>query len=488
MRQSIKKQLTFIFLGLIVSILLACFFVNVFFLGKYYVANKEESLHNMYHQLEVCLEQDVLTTDQTQLMLQGLVEKSNISFMIQDTEGQVIIATNNDKEWLQIQLFSYQFNKNNNKIKLIDKSDVYEIWTSKDPRTRMEYIEMWGYFPEGEAFILRTPMESIQESVALANRFLLYVGTVLIFVSILFIRYFTKRITDPILELARLSKRMTELDFDAKYVSGGDNEIGMLGNHFNIMTERLETTISELKTANNELQKDLENKEKAETMRSEFLSNVSHELKTPIALIQGYAEGLQDGISDDPESREFYCEVIRDEAEKMNQLVKNLLELNHLEYNNEDLQMERFDIQELIRGVVQSLEIVRQQKNVELILTIPEEPCIVWGDQFKVEHVIRNYLTNALNHVDGEQIIHVKVEPLEKMRISVFNTGKPIPEADIERIWEKFYKVDKARTREYGGNGIGLSVVKAIMETLHQGYGVKNYDNGVEFWFELDRK
>ena len=488
MRQSIKKQLTFIFLGLIVSILLACLFVNVFFLGNYYVVNKEESLHNMYHQLEVCLEQDVLTTEQTQLMLQGLVEKSNISFMIQDTEGQVIIATNNDKEWLQIQLFSYQFNKNNNKIKLIDKDDVYEIWTSKDPRTKMEYIEMWGYFPEGESFILRTPMESIQESVALANRFLLYVGTVLIFVSVLFIRYFTKRITDPIQELARLSKRMTELDFDAKYVSGGDNEIGMLGTHFNIMTERLETTISELKTANNELQKDLENKEKAETMRSEFLSNVSHELKTPIALIQGYAEGLQDGISDDPESRAFYCEVIRDEAEKMNQLVKNLLELNHLEYSNEDLQMERFDIQELIRGVVQSLEIVRQQKNVELILTIPEEPCIVWADQFKVEHVIRNYLTNALNHVDGEHIIHVKVEPLEKMRISVFNTGKPIPETDIERIWEKFYKVDKARTREYGGNGIGLSVVKAIMETHHQGYGVKNYDNGVEFWFELDRK
>ena len=120
-----------------------------------------------------------------------------------------------------------------------------------------------------------------------------------------------------------------------------------------------------------------------------------------------------------------------------------------------------------------------------------EQPVYVWADEFKVEQVLRNYLSNALNHVEGERVIDVRLqvdENREIARITVFNTGKPIPEEELERIWQKFYKVDKARTREYGGNGIGLSIVKAIMESCGQDYGVVNYGNGVAFWFELSLK
>jgi signal transduction histidine kinase len=115
------------------------------------------------------------------------------------------------------------------------------------------------------------------------------------------------------------------------------------------------------------------------------------------------------------------------------------------------------------------------------------EPIYVWADEFKTEEVIMNYYTNALNHLDGECVIEIKLEKIDdKVRVSVFNTGEPIPEDSIDHIWEKFYKVDKARTREYGGSGVGLSIVKAIMDSMHQEYGVRNYDNGVEFWFELE--
>lgn len=119
------------------------------------------------------------------------------------------------------------------------------------------------------------------------------------------------------MELAKLSESMADLNFDEKYTSGGSNEIGILGENFNKMSRQLEMTISELKRANNQLQQDIEQKEKMEDMRNEFLGNVSHELKTPLALIQGYAEGLKEGVNDDPESREFYCDVIMDEAGKM---------------------------------------------------------------------------------------------------------------------------------------------------------------------------
>ena len=347
---------------------------------------------------------------------------------------------------------------------------------------------MWGNFDNGDIFIMRSPLESIRSAVTIFNRFIGVVGGCVILVSVLLAWYFSKRITEPIKELATLSQKMADLDFDAKYTSGGSNEIGVLGENFNRMSERLEQTISNLKEANYKLQKDIEQKEKRENMRSEFLGNVSHELKTPIALIQGYAEGLKEGVNDDPESREFYCEVIMDEAGKMNRMVKNLLALNQLEFGEDDVQFERFDITSLISGVLQSLDILIEQKEAQVIFR-HKNPIYVWADEFKVEQVVRNYVNNALNHVDGEKVIEIKItQENDVAKITVFNTGTPIPEEDLPHIWEKFYKVDKARTREYGGNGIGLSIVKAIMDSFGKGYGAINHTNGVEFWFELDMK
>jgi signal transduction histidine kinase len=221
-------------------------------------------------------------------------------------------------------------------------------------------------------------------------------------------------------------------------------------------------------------------------MRKEFLSNVSHELKTPIALIQGYAEGLKEGIDDGLESRDFYCGVIMDEASKMNHMVTKLLSLNQLEFGTDTVAMERFDITMLIRNYLQSAEILCRQKEISLRME-DYPPVSVWADEFKVEEVFNNYFSNAINHVAGNRVIDVKLTLKEnRVRVSVFNTGIPIPEESIPHIWEKFYKVDKARTREYGGSGVGLSIVKAIMDAMNQSYGVINYDNGVEFWFELE--
>ena len=266
------------------------------------------------------------------------------------------------------------------------------------------------------------------------------------------------------------------------------NEIDLLGNHMNQLSEVLERTISELKSANVELTRDIERKTKIDEMRKEFLSNVSHELKTPLALIQGYAEGLQECINDDEESRNWYCEVIIDEAGKMNRMVKKLLTLNQLEFGNDQVVMERFNITELIRGITSASGILLDQKGIALDIQGLDD-FYVWGDEFKVEEVITNYLSNAINHCEGEKKIRIFCTRREDvLRISVFNTGKPIPEEDIGQIWDKFYKVDKARTREYGGSGIGLSIVKAIMDSFHQECGVMNHEDGVEFWMELSMR
>lgn len=370
------------------------------------------------------------------------------------------------------------------KVRTLEETDNYTLEVNRD--MDMDYLDMWGMLDNNNVFLIRLPMAGISDSIQISNMFYLYTGMIVVAISILAIWFLSQRLTKPLEELTDISIRMSNLDFNAKYESGGEDEIGVLGQNFNKMSKELEQTISELKTANNELQKDIEKKERIDDMRKEFLSNVSHELKTPIALIQGYAEGLKECINDEAESRDFYCEVIIDEAAKMNNMVKKLLTLNQLEFGNDQISMECFDLTELVRGVVNSAQLLADQKDAQ-ILFVQDTSVYVWGDEFKIEEVVTNYVSNAINHIDGERKIEIKMQRREgHIRLSVFNTGKPIPEEDIDKIWIKFYKVDKARTREYGGSGIGLSIVKAIMESMNQKFGVKNYENGVEFWFELE--
>jgi signal transduction histidine kinase len=288
--------------------------------------------------------------------------------------------------------------------------------------------------------------------------------------------------------MARVANRMAALDFDAKVSVDRSDELGVLGNSMNELSEKLETTISELKAANAELQKDIQKKEEIDEMRKDFLSHVSHELKTPIALIQGYAEGLMDNINEDQESRDFYCEVIMDEAKKMNVMVKKLLNLNQIEFGNNQVEIRRFDICQLISNKINSSSILFAKKNAEVIFR-ETAPVYVWADELMIEEVFSNYLSNAINHVYPNGVIKVWFENLDStLRVHVYNDGDRIPEEDLDKLWIKFYKVDKARTREYGGNGIGLSIVAATMEAHGKAYGVENKEKGVDFYFDMDQK
>lgn len=486
MKHSIRRQMMGLFIGLLICMLIALLAVNIWFLEPYYIRDKEEKFVAMYTSLkEAVLDGNLQDTD-TFNNLYKQAEKNNMFFLVVNLVEQRGYSNVPDTMELKQQLDEFLLNQSSGNDKILQSTDDYEISQTNRHGGQTDDLRMRGALADGYYFVIRSPLASIQESVAISNQFLIYVGCIIILIGSILVLFFSRWLTDPILELAALSVKMADLDFDAKYKSGGENEIGILGENFNTMSEKLEKAISDLKSANYHLQKDIEKKEKLEKMRNDFLGNVSHELKTPIALIQGYAEGLKEGVNDDAESREFYCDVIMDEAAKMNQMVRNLLTLNQLEFGDEDVQFTRFNLTELVAGVLSSMDILAQQKEARVIFR-QKDPVYVWADELKVEQVVRNYISNAFNHVSGDMIIEVKLlADDEKARVTVFNTGVPIPEEDISHIWEKFYKVDKAHTREYGGNGIGLSIVKAIMESFHQNYGVNNYDNGVEFWFELD--
>ena len=487
-KHSLTRQVTSIVSLLVAGAILLCWVLNTTLLPRYYMHNKKELLMENYQTISNASAQDELESDEFAVTFDNLCSNGNIMALILQQDGKVLRSSVNDLDALRTEFWDVLLH--GDKMEVLYSNDQYQLLRKTDTRLDSEYLVLVGVLENGDMVLMRTAVESIWESAAISNRFLLFAGAAAIVASLLVAFFTTRHITRPLQQLTDISKRMVDLDFNAKYESNQSNsyEVEELGNHINRLSENLERTISELKTANVELQDDIEKKIQIDEMRKEFLSNVSHELKTPLALIQGYAEGLQECINDDAESREFYCDVIIDEADKMNRMVKKLLTLNQLEFGNDQVIMERFDMTELIRGVANSTKILMEQKGIRLELEDSEEAW-VWGDEFKVEEVITNYMSNAINHADGEKLIRVFYTRSEdKLRVSVFNTGQPIPEEDIDKIWVKFYKVDKARTREYGGSGIGLSIVKAIMDSFHQQCGVINHEDGVEFWMELGTK
>ena len=553
-KHSIRFKITVLFAGIICILIVMLLLFNITFSEKFYMQDKQEAMLNAYESIDdACNQYSAGSISDTDLRnnLEQVSTSKGMSIIIVNSDWTTFYVSTHGDEMMLERLKKSIFNndifqgmpdksgsmqeqpdENRNgdgrpddlpdnagdnsdngdrnagkktlPEKIIDmsgngasetrdilyQSDKYTVQKVYDSRLLDDYIELWGTLDNGNFILRRTPIQGIKDNVHISNTFITYIGIGTLIIGIIAAFVLSSYISRPIKQLSNIAERMSELDFDIKYDGKDKGEIGLLGKSMNNMSQKLEENISQLKAANLELQRDIDKKEKLEKMRTDFLSNVSHELKTPIALIQGYAEGLKEGITDDPESMDFYCSVIMDEAAKMNNMVKRLLTLNQIEFGEDELVMERFDINELVKSVVSANELRATQKNLSITYDILDTPLYVWADEYKVEEVVTNYLSNAINHCCNENIIKIKVGQIDKdnVRVSVFNTGNNIPEADIEHIWEKFYKVDKARTREYGGNGIGLSIVKAIVESMGKTCGVNNLSDGVEFWFDLDCK
>ncbi len=496
MRHSLRFKITFVLVVCMAMMILLCWILNKGFLGKYYQQTKVSMLGSSYEEVKKLLAEEQIKqlsgfTDEQIDRLNEICSGNNIDvYIIKDPYIVTLNSSKTARERMTYSRITYVYGANPvygiTNVELLYSNGEYDVYSQYDKRQEANYVDLYGVTDDGVEIFIRTNYESIQESAAIANRFLAYVGAVVALLGSVVVFFVSKNFTRPILELAEISQKMSELDFVVKYKGRTKDEIALLGNSMNELSERLEKTISELKSANNELQSDIQNKIQIDEMRKDFLSNVTHELKTPIALIQGYAEGLGDNISDNAESRQFYCEVIIDEAQKMNKMVKKLLTLNQLEFGQNQVELARFDVVALIRSILQSVDILVKQKQVRVVFE-ESAPVYVWADEYMMEEVITNYVSNALNHVSGANIIEIKlIRRGDVVRVAVYNTGERIPPEELEKVWIKFYKVDKARTREYGGSGIGLSIVKAIMASHNKECGVVNHEGGVEFWCEMD--
>ena len=414
--------------------------INSTFFENYYINKKLAAMVSAYSELNDISNEGDFESSSFEIRFKSICEKNNVSIVMLNSETQTLKSSTDDPQFLINQLLSYIFNKSNNAVdSLLARGKNYELHLVTDAGSGIEYIDMFGVLDTGNLFLVRSPLAGIRESVRIASRFFNVLMVIFAVIVVAIFMFLSRRVS-----------------------------------------------ISELKEANERLKQDIEEKEKIEKIRSEFLSNVSHELKTPIALVQGYAEGLKEGMVDEPSTRDYYCEVIMDEASKMNSIVKRLIELSHIEFGDIEFDNKPFDLNELIECHLQSMQILCEQKEVNVSFDNPYGETVVVADEYYIEEVFNNFFTNALNYCSGDKNIRISLsKDNDRVTVSLFNSGDNIPQESIEHIWDQFYKVDKARTREYGGTGVGLSYVKAILDAIGQKYGVKNEQDGVTFYFTL---
>lgn len=487
--KSVRFKLFFIMCVVILIIVLFLILINSIVLENFYIYSKTATIKQVYRKVNNYYASENPNIN-LETELKKIAYKNNFDILIK-TDTNLIIFTS-DKEFLSSTYILKDINEitRENINTQNDKKNNLNIKITTDETNNINYMFLTGILDNGYVLYIRMPISPIKESVKISNTLLLMIGGVTLAVAGVVASFISKKFTNPILQLNDIANKMAKLDFSQKYrVTDTEDEINELGRSINTMSDKLETTIKQLQKSNIELEKDIEEKSKIDDMRKQFISDVSHELKTPIALIQGYAEGLIENVSTDEESRRFYAEVILDETNKMDRLVKQLLELMKLEYGKKEFNNEKFDINELINEVIRKCEVMLQKNNIQVEFE-SKKPIYVWADEFYIEQVVTNYFTNAIKHTEeigNNKKIKITVKQLnDKMRITVFNTGKTIPEEDLTRIWGRFYKVDSSRNRQDGGTGIGLALVKAIMNNYQNEYGVNNKKDGVEFYFDVD--
>lgn len=474
----------------VITVIVTCLILaNNVVLETFYLYSKTNTVRQVYHKINKYYQFSSGSSIESEL--RRIAFNNNFDIFIKAENDVYIFSTDKDFYNTLNRLSHIQGVKDKQQESIYKDKDV-EIVKIDDTNNNISYLLLSGTLCNGYSLYIRIPVVPIEESVQISNRVLIWIGVITILISAFIASFVSKKFTTPILELNDIANKMARLDFSQKYkTTDTEDEINALGHSINTMSDKLEKTIKQLRENNIELEKDIEEKSKIDDMRKQFISDVSHELKTPIALIQGYAEGLVENVNTDEESKKFYAEVILDEANKMDKLVKQLLELMKLEYGKRQSNDQKLDIVELTHEVIRKCHVMIEERQIQTGFQ-HKEPIYVYADEFYIEQVITNYFTNAVKHCDevnGKKEIKIDIEKQQengKIRFSIYNTGQNIAEEDLERIWVRFYKVDSSRNRENGGSGIGLALVRAIMNNYHNHYGVMNKENGVEFYFELD--
>ncbi|ERK30217.1 sensor histidine kinase [Clostridium intestinale] len=489
MRSKIGKKIFFItFIALIILVSLILIFQKHFF-EKFYINEKNNSLIKSVEEFRnsnsaVEYNQGVELYKRALLPAMNKFETNNNAKVgvVTPKDSLIYIATNEYTESSFKQIYNNLYLPNSQYISSGKIFVTISDNSSFDPTITVVICKL----NDGSILMAVSSVEPIREATSVLNRFLPYfiVGTLM--VALFYSMILSKYIGDPLIKLNKIAKKMSNMDFSERYTPLEDDEINNLGTTLNFLSENLESALTELKSKNDILQEEVEHERKIEEMRKGFIADVSHELKTPIGIIEGYAEGIRDGIVQG-EAKNDYLNIIIDEAHKMNKLVMDMLELSKLQSGNVKPNIETFNIIRMIQGSLRKYNVLIREKSLEVVFNPEFEYLYVEGDTFQIEQVLSNFMTNAIKYTPSREKIVISIEKLEsKVLISIENLGAQISKDELDNIWNKFYKIDKSRVRDKNSSGLGLSITKGILDLHNSSYGIQNTSNGVLSYFTLN--
>jgi len=341
-----------------------------------------------------------------------------------------------------------------------------------------QFVQLTGNLGDGEYVMITQPLGQVVESAAIANDFLLIVGTVFLGLSIILAYFLSKRMVQPVLEITDITKSIANMDFSKRYTGESEDEVGVLGDNINLISEKLDMTIGALKDTNEQLIREMK-------LQKRFIASVSHEFKTPVGLIRGYCEALQLGMVKTEESRNEVTDILIKESDRLSGLVRDIVMLMHMDSGTFQVQKREFDLVQMICETINKFKLHIDEKNVVVVPDMPET-LIISADEMRLAQVVENYISNAIRHVDENGKLTVRIFSNDKkIQVEVENSGSPISKAHIEHLFDPFYRAEDARSRQSGGSGLGLSIVKGIV-TSHGGHcGAKNTADGACFWIEI---
>ena len=275
------------------------------------------------------------------------------------------------------------------------------------------------------------------------------------------------KITKPILDITEKAKKLGTGNHDIIFEQNGILEIDELAESLNMAQEELSKT---------------------DELRRDLLANVSHDLKTPLTMIKAYAEMIRDISYKSDDKREEHLNIIISETDRLNILVNDLLSLSKMQADADTLKMEEFDLTKEIHGIIKKYEIMKELENYNFVVEMPKE-AIVYADKNKLNQVIYNLINNAINYTGKDKLVTIRIiEEKSKYLVEIVDTGKGIKPEEIKLIWNKYYKNEKNHKRNVVGTGIGLSIVKTILEHHHFEYGVRSKKNvGTTFYFKINK-
>lgn len=473
MMRSLKAKMFFVLCGFIVMIILLFYLSNALLLERYYTIRKIGFMTDTYERLRELQSEG------------GEAVEEEIDRLIYDRNLNIFIYPEVDKLKNKFPNLTDYLNSEQlqEKETIIKEQDSYTIRKIALGRISSEGLLFIGHLNNDRKVIMYIPVASIRASADILNELLAYIALFSIMAGTVLSLLMAGKITKPILRISRMSEKMKSLDFTNRYQGRRNDEIQVLGENMNSLSQILDHTLTELKEKNRLLSLDIHQKERNEKMRKQFLQNASHQLKTPIAIVKGYAEGLMDDVADNEESRIKYASTIFKEADKMDGLVMRILSLARLEADNSVLKPERFDIACLIKEMFIELSPLFEQHGIAPVYR-GDAPIMVCADRNMIADVLSNYKYNAVQHVDAVKKIEVSASvDKDRVRIGVYNSGASIPVNEIAYIWQPFYKLE--HPVGYKGTGLGLSIVAAVMKLHNKDFGIINRSGGVEFWFDL---